>query len=90
MSERRLRFSADQPCGNESEAVHRHPRDQTVCTALFPNMPALHARGRGRCAALEHAEHLRPYRYGGKKQAQRGQRDRFLKNRPDHDCYPAN
>jgi hypothetical protein len=30
--------------------------------------------------ALEHPKHLRPYRYGGEKQAQRGQRDRFFQD----------
>jgi len=30
--------------------------------------------------ALEHAEHLRPYRHSGEKQAQRGQRDCFFQD----------
>jgi hypothetical protein len=63
--------------GAFAAAFSAAPRSRTLVPAIGPDVIG---------NALEHPKHLRPYRDGGEKQAQRGQRDRFFQNRPDHDC----
>jgi hypothetical protein len=57
-------------------------QSRVACAA---KLPALRRIQTARRPALEDAEHLRPNRDSGEKETQRGERNRFFKNRPDHD-----